>query len=131
MDHTVVHFEIPADNPERAVKFYRELFGWQIQHFSSPTVPDYWLVQTVPTDDSGMPARSGVNGGLMRRMTPGQPVVNYIGVSNVEEFAQKAERLGAKVIVPKMAVPEMGWFVQLADTEGNLFALWQTDPKAG
>lgn len=66
----------------------------------------------------------------MRRMMPGQPPVNYIGVASVDEFVRRAERLGAKVVVPKMPVPEMGWFAQLKDTEGNVFAIWQTDAAA-
>ncbi|MBA3444242.1 MAG: VOC family protein [Gemmatimonadales bacterium] len=129
MEHTVVHFEIPADQPERAVKFYSELFGWEIKHMGGPM--DYWLVETVPTDAEGQPTRPGVNGGLMRRMMPEQTPVNYIGVDSVDEFARKAERLGAKVIVPKMPVPGMGWFAQLTDTEGNVFAIWETDPTSG
>ncbi len=128
MDHTVVHFEIPADDPERAGKFYRELFGWEIKHMGGPM--DYWLVETVPTDGEGMPIRPGVNGGLMRRMMPGQVPVNYIAVENVDDFTRKAEGLGARVVVPKMPVPGMGWFAQLTDTEGNIFAIWQHDPAA-
>jgi uncharacterized protein len=128
MDHTVVHFEIPADDPERAGRFYRELFGWEIKHMGGPM--DYWLLETVPTDGEGMPIRQGVNGGLMRRMMPGQVPVNYIAVENVDDFARKAEGLGARVIVPKMPVPGMGWFAQLTDTEGNIFAIWQHDPAA-
>jgi predicted enzyme related to lactoylglutathione lyase len=129
MDHTVVHFEIPADQPERAEKFYGELFGWKFEHLGGPM--DYRLVQTVPTDAKGQPTRPGVNGGLMRRMMPGQAPVNYIGVDSVDDFVRKAEQLGAKVLVPKMPVPEMGWFAQLADTEGNAFAIWERDPHAG
>ncbi len=128
MSHTVVHFEIPADQPERAVEFYRELFGWKVEHVSGPM--DYWLVQTVPSDADGRPTEPGVNGGLMRRMMPGQTPVNYISVEDVDEFARKAEGLGAKVVVPKMPVPGMGWFAQLTDTEGNIFAIWQHDPAA-
>ena len=128
MSHTVVHFEIPADQPERAVEFYRELFGWKVEHMGGPM--DYWLLQTVPSDAEGRPTEPGVNGGLMRRMMPGQTPVNYISVENVDEFARKAERLGAKVVVPKMPVPGMGWFAQLTDTEGNIFAIWQHDPAA-
>ena len=128
MDHTVVHFEIPADQPERAVEFYRELFGWKVEHMGGPM--DYWLVQTVPSDAEGRPTEPGVNGGLMRRMMPGQTPVNYISVENVDEFARKAEGLGAKVVVPKTPVPGMGWFSQLTDTEGNIFAIWQHDPAA-
>lgn len=56
--------------------------------------------------------------------------VNYIGVASVDEFVRRAERLGAKVVVPKMPVPTMGWFAQLQDTEGNIFAVWQTDAAA-
>ena len=128
MSHTVVHFEIPADQPERAVKFYRELFGWKVEHMGGPM--DYWLVQTVPSGADGRPTEPGVNGGVMRRMMPGQTPVNYIGVENVDEFARKAERLGAKVVLPKTPVPGMGWFSQLTDTEGNIFAIWQHDPAA-
>ena len=133
MDHTVVHFEIPADQPERAVKFYQDLFGWDIQHFAGTAAGgiDYWLIRTVPTDDQGKPTRPGVNGGLMKRMFPGQTPVNYINVADVNEFAQKAEQLGAKVLMPKMPVPGMGWFAQLADPEGNVFAVWETDAHAG
>ncbi|MBA3759519.1 MAG: VOC family protein [Gemmatimonadales bacterium] len=128
MSHTVVHFEIPADQPERAAEFYRELFGWKIEHMGGPM--DYWLVNTVPTDAEGRPIEPGVNGGLMRRMMPEQTPVNYISVENVDQFARKAESLGAKVVAPKTPVPGMGWFAQLTDTEGNIFAIWQHDPAA-
>ncbi|MBA3344133.1 MAG: VOC family protein [Gemmatimonadales bacterium] len=135
MDHTIVHFEIPADQPERAAKFYRELFGWEINRWEGSADGgggmEYWMVNTVPTGADGMPSRPGVNGGLMRRMMPGQTPVNYIGVADLDEFVRKAERLGAKVLMPKSPVPSMGWFAQLSDTEGNVFAIWQTDPKAG
>lgn len=134
MDHTVVHFEIPADDPERAARFYRELFGWDINRWAGGTDGgegmEYWLVRTVPSDASGQPTRPGVNGGLMRRVAPGQTPVNYIGVASVDEFVRRAERLGAKVCVPKTPVPRMGWFAQLTDTEGNVFALWQSDASA-
>jgi uncharacterized protein len=135
MDHTIVHFEIAADDPERAAKFYRELFGWEITHWEGSADDrenfEYWMVRTVPTDAEGMPTRPGVNGGLMRRMFPGQAPVNYISVESVDEFAQRAEQLGANLMMPKHPVPGMGWFAQLKDPEGNVFAIWETDPNAG
>jgi predicted enzyme related to lactoylglutathione lyase len=133
MDHTIVHFEIPAEQPERAVRFYRELFGWDIKQYEGEAAGgmEYWMVQTVPTDAEGRPIRPGTNGGLMRRMYPGQALVNYISVDNVDEFVGKAERLGAKVLMGKHPVQGMGWFAQLEDTEGNVFAIWETDPSAG
>jgi uncharacterized protein len=135
MDHTIVHFEIPADDPERAARFYRELFGWKIDKYEGSTDQrenfEYWMVQTVPTDAQGMPSRPGVNGGLMRRMYPGQPPVTYINVEDVDQFTKKAEELGAKIMMAKHPVQGMGWFTQFTDPEGNVCAIWQTDPAAG
>ena len=139
MSHTIVHFEIPADNPERAAQFYGELFGWDIKRFEGSSEGmeyrdqdfEYWMIKTVPTDGTGRPTEQGVNGGLMRRMYPNQPPVNYVSVESVDDFVGKAERLGAKVLMGKSPVPGMGWFAQLTDPEGNLFAIWELDPQAG
>ena len=130
MDHTIVHFEIPADQPERAAKFYREMFGWNITRWENPGGIEYWMVETVATDAEGRPVRQGVNGGLMPRMYPNQAPVNYIAVEDVDEAVAKAERLGAKVMMGKTPVPGMGWFAQLSDTEGNVIAVWETDMAA-
>jgi len=133
MEHTIVHFEIPADQPERAATFYREMFGWDIKQFEGSVAGgmEYWMVRTVPTDGQGRPTVPGVNGGLMRRMYPNQPLVNYINVESVDESVRRAERLGAKVLMGKTPVPGMGWFAQLTDTEGNLFAVWETSTMCG
>ena len=135
MDHTIVHFEIPADQPERAAQFYRDLFGWEISKWEGSADQregfEYWMVRTVPTDDKGMPTRPGVNGGLMRRMFPGQAPVNYIVVENVDDYVRRAQKLGAKLMMEKTPVPSMGWFAQLTDPEGNVFAVWETDSNAG
>ena len=130
MDSTIVHFEIPADDPERAAKFYRDMFGWTINRWENPDGIEYYIVQTVPTDQQGMPTRQGVNGGMMRRMYPSQQPVNYIAVPNVDEAVAKAESLGAKVMMGKTPVPGMGWFAQLTDPEGNVIAVWETDMAA-
>jgi predicted enzyme related to lactoylglutathione lyase len=135
MDHTIVHFEIPADQPERAAQFYRDLFGWEISKWEGSADQregfEYWMVRTVPTDDKGMPTRPGVNGGLMRRMFPGQAPVNYIVVENVDDYVRRAQKLGAKLMMEKTPVPSMGWFAQLTDPDGNVFAIWETDSNAG
>jgi len=130
MDHTIVHFEIPVDNPQRATEFYQKLFGWQIQQYASGGEPEYWMVSTVPTDAKGQPTAPGVNGGMMRRQHPNHLPVNYIGVESVDQYVDKAKRLGATEIMPKTPVKGMGWFAQLKDTEGNVFALWEMDDKA-
>jgi uncharacterized protein len=130
MDNTIVHFEIPADNTERAAKFYRDLFGWKIDRWENPGGIEYWMVQTVETDAEGRPVRQGVNGGLMPRMYKAQQPVNYVAVDSVDDAVAKAQKLGAKVMMGKSPVPGMGWFAQLTDTEGNVFAVWETDPAA-
>jgi uncharacterized protein len=130
MDSTIVHFEIPADNTERAAKFYRELFGWKIEKWENPGGIEYWMVGTVPTDERGMPIGRGVNGGMMPRMYPGQQPVNYIAVDSVDAAVAKAQKLGAKLMMGKTPVPGMGWFAQLNDPEGNVIAVWENDPAA-
>ena len=128
MDHTIVHFEIPADDLDRAAKFYREVFGWEISKMPGPY--EYFGVRTTATDESGMPAGPGVNGGMMKRMHPGQVPTNYIYVEDADAYAAKLVESGGEVCVPKHPVPGHGWFVQFKDPEGNVLALWQPDKAA-
>ena len=85
VDHTIVHFEIPADNVEKLRKFYSELFGWKIEKTPGPA--EYWDIQIVPVDEKGAPIRPGVNGGMMKRQNPEHTPVNYILVESVDEYA--------------------------------------------
>jgi predicted enzyme related to lactoylglutathione lyase len=123
VDHKIVHFEIPADDPERAVRFYNDLFGWNIQKDTSMGDFPYWFFHTSSTPGEG--------GGLMNRMHPGQGVTVYINVESVDEYAAKAQSLGAEIVVPKMAVADMGWLAQFKDTEGNVIAIWENNPAHG
>ena len=129
---TIVHFEIPADDVERAKKFYNDLFGWKIEKLpgidsgnsSSPDM-EYWMITT--TDEKGNKA---LGGGMMKRKMPQQPNINYIDVKSVDEYASKVEKIGGKVVVSKMAVPGMGYFAVCVDTENNAFAIWESDESA-
>ena len=128
MDHTVVHFEIPADDIEKLSRFYSRLFNWKIIH-SPIEGMDYWVIQTVPTDDKGMPQRPGVNGGMF----PKQPeqkdlnAVNYITVENIDEYLEKVMNLDGKVLMPKQKVPTVGYIALVMDPEGNQFGLLQPE----
>jgi predicted enzyme related to lactoylglutathione lyase len=124
MDHTVVHFEIPADDVEKLRKFYSELFGWKIERMPGPV--EYWGIATVAVDEKGMPQRPGVNGGMMKRQNPEHKPVNYIAVESVDEYVKKSEALGGRVVVPKMEVPGIGWWALALDPEGNQFAIMQS-----
>ncbi|HXC71630.1 MAG TPA: VOC family protein [Pyrinomonadaceae bacterium] len=123
----VVHFEIHAGDPDRAVNFYTTLFGWTFQKWEGPM--DYWLVTTGPD------SQPGINGGLIRRQgeIDGQAVIAYVctvDVANVDESTQSATSNGAQVVVPKMPIPGVGWLVYCKDTEGNIFGMMQNDPNA-
>jgi uncharacterized protein len=130
---TIVHFEIPADDIERAKKFYTELFGWKIEKLlgmdtgnsSSSSDMEYWMITT--TDEKGNKA---LGGGMMKRKMPQQPNINYIGVESVDEYASKVEKIGGKVVLSKMAVPGMGYFAVCLDTENNAFAIWESSESA-
>jgi predicted enzyme related to lactoylglutathione lyase len=124
MDHTIVHFEIPADDVEKLRKFYSELFGWKIEKMPGPV--EYYGIETVPVDAKGMPERPGVNGGMMKKQYPDHKPVNYITVESVDEYVKKIEVLGGRVIVPKMEVPGIGWWALALDPEGNQFAILQS-----
>jgi uncharacterized protein len=126
MDHTIVHFDIPAIDIEKIKKFYMDLFGWSMNNYPGPTV--YYLVGTVPVDEKMMmPIRPGVNGGLYDRKDSTIPEMakptNYISVESVEEYSKKVMDLGGKIVVPKMEIPGLGWWALVLDPEGNHFGL--------
>jgi uncharacterized protein len=120
MAATIVHFEIPADNIERANKFYGSLFGWKIEKAQDM---DYWMFRTA--DDA-----QAIGGGIMKRQMPDQGITNYIGVDSVDRYAKKVQELGGKVKVPKTEVPGFGWFAICADTENNTFAVWENNSNS-
>jgi predicted enzyme related to lactoylglutathione lyase len=118
----VIHFEINSDQPERASKFYSEVFGWKIQKWDGPQ--PYWLVST------GDEKQPGINGGLLQRRAPNATTVNTVDVPSVDEFTKKVTRNGGKIVVPKQAIPGVGYLAYCVDTEGNTFGMMQSDPKA-
>jgi predicted enzyme related to lactoylglutathione lyase len=125
MDHTIIHFEIPANNIEKLGKFYTELFGWKIE--KTPAM-EYYTLSTVPIDEKGNPIRPRVNGGLYKKQMPEQQPVNYISVESVDEYSKKVTALGGQIIVQKMEIPSIGWFALALDPEGNIFGLFESQP---
>ncbi|HEY0793178.1 MAG TPA: VOC family protein [Chthoniobacterales bacterium] len=119
---SIVWFDIPADDIERAKSFYGALFGWKINRFPGPT--QYWQIDTGGSDDSP-------DGGLMKRQNPQhRGITNYVSVTSADESAAKVEQLGGKICIPKTAVAQMGYFAVCQDPEGNTFALWEKNESA-
>jgi uncharacterized protein len=123
----VVHFEIHADDPQRAANFYQSVFGWQIQKWDGPE--DYWLVTT------GKAPEPGIDGAIVKRMGPinGDAVIAYVctvDVPSVDDAVAKITSLGGTIALPKIAIPGVGWVAYTKDTEGNIFGTMQSDPNA-
>ena len=123
----VIHFEIHAENPDRAIQFYQTLFGWEFSKWAGPM--DYWLIKTGPD------TKPGINGGLLRRQGPldGQAVIAYVctvDVPAIDEFLQSIPAQGGTIVMPKMPIPGVGWLAYAKDDQGNIFGMMQPDPAA-
>jgi hypothetical protein len=118
----VIHFEITADDPERATKFYEQVFGWQTARWDGPQ--SYWLMTT------GAEGQPGINGGIMARDPRFPATVNTLDVPDVDDYCERVQAGGGRVIHPKHGVPGVGWVAYAQDTEGNTFGMMQFDPAA-
>jgi predicted enzyme related to lactoylglutathione lyase len=123
-----VHFEIHTSDPERAMRFYRELLGWEFTRWDGPM--EYWLVKTGADGP-------GIDGGLTRRM--GIPPVDgaavnawvcTVDVPSVDATLERLGPLGGTVALPKMPVPGVGWLGYGKDPDGNIWGFMQMDPAA-
>ena len=117
----IVHFELYAENPQRAVDFYQQVFGWQVQKWNGPQ--DYWLVTTGPND------QPGINGGILRRQG-NMHCVNTIQVDSVDEFVAKIQQHGGQIVVSKMPIPGVGYLAYFKDPEDNIVGVMHPDPSA-
>lgn len=124
----VVHFEIPADDPARAQKFYETVFGWHI--ISMPHM-QYAMVHTGPTnDEDGMVKESAfINGGMLKRQDPIQHPVITISVDSIEKAGKDIQTNGGAVIRDKMPVGDFGFAAYFKDSEGNVLGLWEDVKK--
>ena len=124
----IVHFEIHSANPQAAIAFYTDVFDWKFTRWGEA---DYWLVETGPAD------QAGINGGLVLRRGPPPGAADAVGsfvctldVTSLDETLAHAQRAGASVALPKMAVAGVGWLAYLKDPDGNLFGAMQRDSQA-
>jgi predicted enzyme related to lactoylglutathione lyase len=126
----VVHFEIPADDLDRAKSFYGAVFGWELQ-----TVPmnggEYTSVRTTDVDEqTQQPTEPGaINGGMFVRdeSTVTTPVIT-IDVDGIDDALKQIEAEGGTTVTPRTAIPGMGAFAYFKDPEGNVMGLWETTP---
>ncbi len=125
----VVHFEIPADDVERAKKFYGSSFGWELE-----TMPmgdgEYTSVKTTAVDEqTQMPTDPGaINGGMFQRDERLTSPVITIDVDGIDDALKQIEDAGGSTVQPRTAIPGMGAFAYFKDSEGNVLGLWETTP---
>jgi len=123
---SLVWFEIPADNLDRARKFYSSLFGWKIAPIPGMQAPEGETYLHIDTGGE----EASPDGGMMKRKQPNQGITQYISVASVDESSAKVEQLGGKICMAKTAVPQMGYFAICQDPDNNSFALWEVNPNA-
>lgn len=124
MPNAIQHFEIPADDVERAKAFYGKVFGWKFESYPSAPGQEYFMVMAKDGD-------TGINGGLMKRQMPGQPFTNYVTVDSIDRMLSAVQANGARVALPKQEIGQgMGWIAAFLDPENNLIGLHQVGPAA-
>jgi predicted enzyme related to lactoylglutathione lyase len=120
----VVHFEIPFEDKQRAMKFYTDCFGWQLTDMPQMS---YVVAQTSPVGENQMPTEPGaINGGLFQRPKEAPSPTIYVGVSSVNDAIEKVKAAGGKVVTPHTPIPGMGAYARVSDTEGNVIGLFES-----
>ena len=121
---SVVHFEIPFDDKQRAMQFYTDAFGWQLMDMPQM---NYVMAMSAEVDDKQMPKAPGaINGGLNQRPKEAPHPVIYVSVRSVDDTIQKVQAAGGNVVTPKTPIPGMGAYARVGDTEGNVIGLFQS-----
>ncbi len=120
----VIHFEIVTGEPDREIKFYKEVFGWEFTKWDGPQ--DYWLVKT------GSDSSPGINGGLALKRnqhggTQAAKMTNTIDVPSIDDFSEKIQKGGGKVLSPKVPIAGIGYLAICQDPEGITFGIIQSD----
>jgi predicted enzyme related to lactoylglutathione lyase len=119
----VIHFDIAADDVERAIAFYKRVFGWKITKAGGPL--EYWLIST------GAESAPGIDGGIARREADWQRVTCFIDVESLAATLAKVQAGGGKVLRPKQVIPGEGYVAICEDTEGNAIAVIERSQTAG
>ena len=117
MSERVAHFEITADEPDRAASFYRDTFGWTVDKWEGPA--DYWLI--------GSGEGKGIDGAIMPR-AHGQAVINTVQLeSTVEDALARITKAGGAAMGDIVVIPGVGRFSYAIDTEGNVFGVMEPE----
>jgi uncharacterized protein len=123
MNNRVIHFELQADNVERAMNFYQKVLGWTFDQMMTKDQGgmDYW---GITTGDKG----PGINGGMYQRPKDSEKFYLYdctVMVDDIDKAMKAVKDNGGTITKEKDEIPHVGWFAGAKDTEGNRFGLMQ------
>ncbi len=127
----VVHFEMPASDKARVVKFYEEAFGWKMQ-IAGEEYGGYVMAQTSDTDENGMVKTPGtINGGFFPKADkPGFQMPSVvIAVEDINTSMEMVKKAGGKILGEPMDIPGIGKYVAIEDSEGNRVGTLQPNPR--
>lgn len=116
----IIHFEIPAGNPEKVGLFYKEAFDWEIKQYEDQ---DYWLVMAGPKEE-----KYGINGAIYKKGVMDK-TMNAISVENLDKAMEKVKKAGGKISGKVMDIPKVGLFVYAEDVEGTPFGMLQVSDE--
>jgi hypothetical protein len=129
MSNQLSHFAIHVDDLDRARKFYGAAFGWTFQGFGGGPIADFCQIK-----DAAGNLLAPLGAMQSRKFNPApQPILGFecsIAVDDVDAVARAVEANGGKIVMPKAAIPGVGWVVKFLDTEGNLACAVHYDPSA-
>jgi predicted enzyme related to lactoylglutathione lyase len=124
--NSVVHFEMPYDNRDRAASFYESAFGWQMQKMGEE-MGNYLLAITTESGEAGPKNPGAINGGFFEKKPdfPMQYPSVVIAVDDITQSITKVASAGGSVLGEPMDIPGVGKYVSFTDSEGNRVGMLQ------
>jgi uncharacterized protein len=119
----LAYFEVPVDDLVRAKTFYRELLNWEFERAENPDIRmEYWMISTGPALEGTIN-----RGGMYQRPVPMAGIITYARVEDLDRALARVEKLGGRIIMPKMTVNRVGSMAHILDSEGNVIAIWEPE----
>ena len=123
----IAYFDIPADNVDRAKRFYSSLLGWTIE--PTKAILDKAAAAASQYQDvlTGKPEEGTIHMGGMYKRQKDETINTFVAVDDIDAVLAKVENLGGKIVMPKWTINGVGLVAMIQDTEGNGFGIWKPE----
>jgi len=126
MKNKLSHFAIHIDEIDRAKTFYESVFEWG---FSSYGPSDFLQIKSDQSENGTL-----IGAIQARKYSPISEHIRgfecTISVENVDDIINRVKANNGEILMPKTAIPFVGWITKFLDTEGNLVCAMQYDQGA-